>query len=340
MDILGQVAPVVLGEAAKYISKKTTLPADELAASAAKNDTTAIRKQLDRDPYVNRGPALVVASSAGYLSSLDLLLEPTAPALSSKHRAHEHEHHNQKIDLDVWASGTTPLLAAVRNHHCQTAKFLLEEGADPDLCPKSGITALQEASQSGDLDIVRVLLLYGAKVNHQDHVGDTPLIVACRWGHAHTARCLLQNGARINEVNDKGSSALSVAAKHHNVDAVEELLDEKWEKGGVGREGRGRGRGVNVNARDRKGRTPLHRAVEGIWLLEGVGSDTKEEVVKLLLDKGADPRIRDKEGKTPGDRAGWLSGGDGLRKLLEEGRRASPGRSRVRAYSHSRATTF
>jgi ankyrin repeat protein len=329
MDLVSQVAPVLVSEATKYISKKATTPAGELATLASQNQTTALRKELEKNPDINRSPALVAAATAGNLSSIDLLLDPPPERGSSRHH---HHHDPEKIDLDVWSSGITPLLAAVRNHHLKTAKFLLEEGADPDLCPKSGATALQEASQAGDLDIVRVLLLYGAKINHVDHVGDTPLIVACRWGHANTARCLLQNGARIGECNDKGSTALSVAAKHHNIDVIEELLDEKWE-------GKGRGGKVNVNGRDKKGRTSLHRAVEGVWLLDGVGAQRKEEVVQILLDAGADARIRDKEGKTAADRVGWMPGGAGLKKLIDTSRKVAIQDPKNRP-DYSRSRTF
>lgn len=262
------------------------------------------------------------------------MLEPP-PEPKSRHGSHHHK--PLKIDLDVWSSGITPLLAAVRNKHFKTTKLLLEEGADPDLCPKSGITGLQEASQAGDLDIVRILLLYGANVNHQDHCGDTPLIVASRWGHAKTARCLLQNGARINECNDKGSTPLSVAARHDYEDVIEELLSPRWEGSG------GKGTRVNVNRRDKKGRTALHRAVEGIWLLDGVRSERKEDVVRILLEAGADPSIRDKDGKTPAERVRWLTGGEELKRLLSEGavkEGKKPASSRPRERTHSRSNTF
>jgi ankyrin repeat protein len=49
-------------------------------------------------------------------------------------------------------------------------------------------------------------------------------------------------------------------------------------------------KGANVNAIDAKtGKTGLHYAVEGLYT----------EIVKMLLNKGADPNLRDKEGLTP-----------------------------------------
>jgi len=316
-QIVHQVAPIVIQEATKYISKRALLtPAQELANSASENNTSTLRRQLEHDPDVNRGPALVAAAGSGSLSALELLLEPPEKVSSR----HSHHHREPKVDLDVWSSGATPLLAAVRGRHLKTTKCVLESGADPDLAPKTGITALEEAAQAGLLDVVNLLLVYGAKADHHDHKGDTALIIASRWGHSHTARCLLQNGAKVNEQNMKGSTALGVAARHDSLDAVVELL--KWK--------------ANPNLRDKKGRTALHRAVEGVWLIDGVSSKRKEEMVQVLLDAGADPRVKDKEGKTPAERASWLTGSEALRKLLNGDRRKDV----YKGHGNSRSKTF
>jgi ankyrin repeat protein len=49
-----------------------------------------------------------------------------------------------------------------------------------------------------------------------------------------------------------------------------------------------------VNKQDNSGNTPLHLAVIA-------GAD--EEVIRILLDEGADRRARNASGKTPGDMA-------------------------------------
>ena len=53
-------------------------------------------------------------------------------------------------------------------------------------------------------------------------------------------------------------------------------------------------RGVNVNSRDGRGRTFLHYAAENTWPIS-------VESVEWLLQHGADPSIKDKEGKRPID---------------------------------------
>jgi ankyrin repeat protein len=301
MDLLKNLAPLapLALEATKFVLKRATTPASELATEASSNNIRSVRSTLSREPSIDRAPALVVASSLGYLSVVDALLEP--PQNSHSHERHHH-HEPQKIDPDVWSSGTTPLLAAVENGHSKTAKLLLEYGAEPELCPKTGTTALQEAAKKGDIDIVEILLSFGAVINHANAAGDTALIIASRAGHSRTVRYLLENGAELDTRNKKGSTALSIAAKHDIVEVVDVLLRE----------------GADVRVRDKRGRTPLHRAVEGTWLVDGVGGDVKEEIVRKLIRAGADPNAKDASGKTAADRIGWLTGGDGLKRLLEK----------------------
>jgi hypothetical protein len=327
-DILHTLAPLVINEGYKFIAKKTSNPANDLAAEASASNTEAIRKTLRNDPYINRGPALVAAAAAGHLSALDLLVEEP----SSSHHHHHHDHsksppgsspkESRKTNLDIWASGSTPLLSAVKNKHVKTTDFLLESGADPDFASKDRTTALQLAARMGDTDICKILLDFGADVNHQNAAGDTALIMASRFDHAPTVKCLLENGADVDTQNKKWSTALLVAARHDAIDVLEILLRY----------------GADPRVRDKKGRSPLHRAVEGIWLVEGVPGTVKEDMVRKLLRAGANPEAKDLEGKTAAQRAGWLTGGEGLRKLLE-GRSRSIERLQPDRM-HSRSKTF
>ncbi|KAF4629221.1 hypothetical protein G7Y89_g8923 [Cudoniella acicularis] len=298
MDIISSIAPIAIEEAVKYVSKQTTSDSSLLATEAASNNTKSMKTLLDKNPRVDRGPALVAAAAMGNLSALNLLLEDQS---SSSHR-HSHRSRHE-VNLNVWSSGNTPLLAAVKGKHVKTTRLLLQAGADPELCPKTGDTALHQAARGGDIDMVEELLAFDAEVDHRNSNGDTPLITAARNQHARTAKVLIDNGADIEAVNKKGGSALLVAARHDCLDVVRLLLKE----------------GADVNVRDKKGRGVLHRAVEGLGYNVGpVGAPVsiKVEILELLLKAGADPKMKDDEGKTPADGASWLSGGDRLRNVL------------------------
>ncbi|KAH8682787.1 ankyrin repeat-containing domain protein [Tricladium varicosporioides] len=321
MNIVKTVAPIAIEEAFKYASKHAVSDSSQLAKDAQENNTSAIKNILRKNPNVDRGPALVAAAGMGNLSSLDILLSSRNSShhhgrhSDSPSRDSNHEHH--RINLNVWSSGSTPLLSAVSNKHVKTTRLLLQNGADPDLCPQTGVTALHMAAQAGDIDIVEELLCFEAEIDHRDARGDTALIIASRCGWARTAKVLLDNGADIEAVNKKGGSSLLVAARHSRVDVVKMLVRER----------------ADINVKDKKGRGVLHRAVEGVGFIEGVPVSVKEELLQILLKAGADPKVKDNDGKTAAERATWLTGGEKLRTILfswqtERKRRGSSDRRR------------
>ncbi|KAG0647998.1 Ankyrin repeat-rich membrane-spanning [Hyphodiscus hymeniophilus] len=303
MDLVTTLSPLAIKLAASYLTDRTTGPAEQLAIEAASNSTHRLEDLLEKDPSIDRGPAFVAAAAAGRIEALDILLNT---ATSSRKHLHHHRHSSvaedtQKLWLNTICSGTTPLLEAVKGKHGKTADFLLESGADPNLCGKHGPVALLIAAKEGDLEAVKSLLSFGADVDWKDSAGDTALIVASRWRHAHVAHYLLKHGAEVNARNDKGGTALLVAARHDCVEVVEVLLQK----------------GADITARDRKGLGVLHRAVEGKWLVEQVPASVKARMLKVLLEAGADPAVKDGKGKTAAQKVGWMEGGDNLRRLLD-----------------------
>ena len=107
----------------------------------------------------------------------------------------------------------------------------------------------------------------------------TPLHFACSWGRFEIVRLLLDNGAKANGKTDSGETPLHAAAngkygsQEDGVRVAKLLL----------------ARGVDANIRDNDERTPLHVA-------SGYG---KLEIVRLLLDHGANVDAMDAVGQTP-----------------------------------------
>jgi ankyrin repeat protein len=123
--------------------------------------------------------------------------------------------------------------------------------------------ALLGAVRAGDKDGVQRLLGQGADVNARAEGGTTALMYAAAVGDAKLVRMLLDHKADVNAKNQAGATALMWAVG--DLDKVQALLD----------------RGADVNARADSGRTPLMIAV---------GSPGAADVVKLLIEKGADVR--------------------------------------------------
>jgi ankyrin repeat protein len=103
--------------------------------------------------------------------------------------------------------------------------------------------------------------------------GTTDLVNAVRAGDMAKISALIASGADVNERDRAGGkTALHWAAKGGNRAAMETLVAAK----------------ADPNVKDRQGRTPLWGAVE-----------TDLEVVKFLVEKGADVNARDQINSTP-----------------------------------------
>jgi ankyrin repeat protein len=123
--------------------------------------------------------------------------------------------------------------------------------------------ALLEAVGAGDNERVQRLLRQGADVNARAEDGTTALMLATAVGGSRLVQTLLDHGADVNARNQAGATALLWAVGDR--DKVRALLDQ----------------GADVSARAESGYTPL---------LVAAGSPGAAEVVRLLIDKGADVR--------------------------------------------------
>ncbi|KAF2651686.1 ankyrin, partial [Lophiostoma macrostomum CBS 122681] len=69
----------------------------------------------------------------------------------------------------------TPLGWASEMGSTESAKKLLEAGADPNVFEHDGWSALHWAARNGHLDVLKLLLSYGARTEVRDSRGHTPL---------------------------------------------------------------------------------------------------------------------------------------------------------------------
>ncbi len=138
------------------------------------------------------------------------------------------------------------------------------------------MSKLFEAVARGDLDEVKRLVAKGADVNSVDQWGNTPLHWAAIYGHAVVVDHLVAHGADVKAVNLWGTTALHRAAAMGDAAIVEHLVAHSAD--------------VNdVNAVGQLGNTPLHCAA-----LFG-----RDEIVRLLVAKGADVNAVNQDGDTP-----------------------------------------
>ncbi|MFC0206371.1 ankyrin repeat domain-containing protein [Novosphingobium soli] len=134
---------------------------------------------------------------------------------------------------------------------------------------------LFEAAKLGRTDLIALLVANGADVNAYEARGFTPLILAAYNGQAETVEALLRAGADPckPDLGQGNTAQMGVAFKGDDRIAAR-LLQER----------------CDVDARNKAGQTALMMAS-----LFG-----RSAQVEMLLDKGADPAIRDASGRTAG----------------------------------------
>jgi tankyrase len=122
---------------------------------------------------------------------------------------------------------------------------------------------------------------------------DGTLLSACST-HEPNARAqvavirhLVKCGVSVNEIDKNGVTPLHRAVRFRSPAAVKELIAQ----------------GADVNATDRKSKsTPLHRAVTNTGAPTTAGkAESAIQILKLLLSNGANPKIKNRLGRTPID---------------------------------------
>lgn len=198
-------------------------------------------------------------------------------------------------------TGETSLYAAVTGHSDpQTqesiVRLLLSNGADPNLGLKSGVTPLMAAARRGNVRIMRILLDSGSNPNSYSAViGTTPIIAAIENANLETLILLIQRGADVNLGELKGPSFLQSAIVLGSIEHVNVLLKA----------------GADVNY--------IHPIDGGTPLIDAASIGVPE-IIRLLIESGADPRVKDKTGKTALDysiEGGFKEAEIMLRKALE-----------------------
>jgi ankyrin repeat protein len=198
--------------------------------------------------------------------------------------------------------GQTALLAVARTGNVEAAQVLLNHGATVDAKEKwGGQTALMWASARRHPEMMALLISKGADVNarsldrnYQRHIqaegrpknldsgGFTPLLYAARENCGACVKVLLENKADIDLPDPDSVSPLLVAIMNANWDLAKQLIAA----------------GADVNQWNIFGESPLLTAVDQRTRIDGgrasidAPNQTKGiDVVKLLLDRGADPNL-------------------------------------------------
>jgi len=189
--------------------------------------------------------------------------------------------------------------------NAQQVAELLDQGADPDAKDAANVPLLHRAVERGDEAVVRTMLEHGADPNAPDAAGRTSLGTAIAGGTGELMPLLLKHKADPRVVAAGDWSPLHWAIGTQRLEWVAALLDAGVDPNGdddgvpVLYVAAGNGtveiidllvkRGAKVDGpAANSGRTPLFAAVLH-----------SEGMTQALVDRGADLRARDKNGRTP-----------------------------------------
>lgn len=239
--------------------------------------------------------ALIVAARLGHEAAVDYLLNHGAdPALPNPH-------------------GDTPLSVAAEQGHARIVSLILAKGVDPDEGRESvpsfrsaavvghrseeRNTPLIKAAQGGHKDAVRVLLEAKSDPNIRGFAGKTALYWAVERGYGDVVGLLLERHADPNVKSDAGLTPLIEAAKNGRLDIVKPLIAHN----------------AAVDAREGDDILPGTLDTSGAaamtaLMFAAVGGHS--DVVRALLDAGADVSIRNNNGQTALEEAEKSGHGD------------------------------
>lgn len=189
----------------------------------------------------------------------------------------------------------------------------------------SGITPLLMVAEVGWPDILESLLLRGAVVDaapsgkraeENKIAGSTPLIGATKYNHPDCVKRLLLHHANPNHQNQSGISALMLAAEQGYVDCVRLLVqcgaDLELAPNGEFDQRCGE-RSIFERLDLHAGPLALSMNLCGQTPLFCAAKEGRTEIVKYLLERGANPRVQNHYGVS----ALWIPAQKGMLQVVE-----------------------
>ena len=176
---------------------------------------------------------LMTASRAGNAEAVKVLLDHGADANAKETFRGQTslmwaaaENHPDVVKLLI-AHGADP---KVRSSDRDTTPPKLMAGTPAAPISKGGLTALVFAARQGSIESAKALIEAGADINQGDADGNNPLLIAILNNHDELAQMLIDKGADVNAANKDGRRPLFAAVDAHDVDWSDRPLVKETDK--------------------------------------------------------------------------------------------------------------
>jgi len=217
------------------------------------------------------------------------------------------------VDVNGFDSkGETMLYAACKGGHGEVVVLLFEAGADVNAATSfMSATPLHAACVAGHPDIVELLLEASADIDARDINNQTPLHLAAMRGNVEIIRLLFEAGASLVKDNQGHTPADCIIQHQRDSPDYEEIMTLFHEQMAPVRDIRDMIESedvadrvakirrslvtTDVTAKDGKGRTLVLLTCEAKYLLD----EERLDLLRILLELGADPNTGDVFGTTP-----------------------------------------
>ena len=186
----------------------------------------------------------------------------------------------------------TALLAAAEAGDANAAAVALRAGAKLEVRDDQQRTPLMRAVLGDHVAVAHLLVALGADPDALDYRKDTPWVMTGVTGSVAMLEALLPGQPDLKIPNRYGGTPVHPAAERGHVDYIRRVVELP----------------IDLNKVNGSGWTALLEAV-----VLNDGGPAQQEIVKILLAHGADPAIRDAQGRTVLDNARRL----GYREIVK-----------------------